>query len=248
MEKQIKAAANKESFGNDEISYGYLKKMSYWISGEMTSIMNLSLDVGSYPTSWKIARVKPLYKGDGCDRHQPKSYRPVALLSGMSRIMEAILARQLDEYQEQKNLVHPGVHGYRKSRGTNTAMIEVWEYVMRKTEKGELVALDFLDCSAGFDSIIHLYILRKMEVNFGMHKDSLKWLQSYLQGWVQYTVVQAANSTPRNMKNGVPQGGGLSPILWRSGTNDIPEAGLKKQYRRRHEKSCCPLQYNLLNW
>ena len=88
--KQITAVENKESFGNDEISYGYLKKMKRWISKEMAAIMNLSLEVKSYPASWKIARVKPLFKGEGCDRHNPKSYRPVALLSGMSRIMEAI--------------------------------------------------------------------------------------------------------------------------------------------------------------
>ena len=68
--------------------------------------------------------------------------------------------------------MHPGVHGYRKSRGTNTAMLEVWEYVMARTEKGDLVALDFLDCSAAFDTMVHLYILRKMEVLYGMDQDS----------------------------------------------------------------------------
>ena len=236
VRKQIAAVANKESFGNDEISYGYLKKMSRWISKEMAAIMNHSLEVKTYPASWKIARVKPLFKGEGCDRHDPKSYRPVALLSGMSRIMEAILARQLDNYQERNNLVHPGVHGFRKSRGTNTAMLEVWEYVIKKTEKGELVALDFLDCSAGFDSMVHLHILRKMEIQFGMSNDSVEWLDSYLDGWIQYTVVEASNSTPRRMKNGVPQGGGLSPILWRSSTNDIPEAGLRNIKRRRQRE------------
>ena len=45
--------------------------------------------------------MKPLFKGEGCHRHNPKSYIPVALLSGMSRIMEAILARQIDENQEK---------------------------------------------------------------------------------------------------------------------------------------------------
>ena len=227
VEKQIQKVENKESFGHDKISYGYIKKMSKWIAGELTDIMNLSLEVKKYPKRWKIARVKPLYKGDGCDRQAPKSYRPVALLSGMSRIMEAILARQLDNYQEEKGLVHQGVHGFRKGRGTNTAMLEVWEYVLRKTEKGELVALDFLDVSAGFDTLVHLYILRKMEVHYGMEQDSLEWLSSYLEGWLQYTVVEATNSSTRRMKpKGAPQGGGLSPILWRSSTNDIPESGL----------------------
>ena len=50
---------------------------------------------------------------------------------------------------------------------------------------------------------------------------------------VQYTAVEAANSTPRKMRNGVPQGGGLSPILWQSATNNIPESGIRKQGRRR---------------
>ena len=43
--KQITAVENKESFGNDEILYGYLKKMNKWMSKELASIMNLSIDV-----------------------------------------------------------------------------------------------------------------------------------------------------------------------------------------------------------
>ena len=174
VEKQIQAVDNKESFGHDGISYGFLKKMSKWISEELTDIMNLSLETKHYPESWKVARVKPLFKGEGNDRQAPKAFRPVALLSGMSRIMEALLAKQLDQYQEDKGLVHQGVHGFRKGRGTNTAMLEVWEFVLRRTELGELVALDFLDCSAGFDTIVHLYILRKMETQFGMDQGSLE--------------------------------------------------------------------------
>ena len=229
VEAQIKKVKNKESFGHDKISYSFLKKMAPWISKEMKEIMNLSLEIGKYPGRWKIARVKPLYKGGGCDRQAPKSYRPVALLSAISRIMEALLAKQLDSYQEEHNLVHKGVHGFRKGRGTHTAMLEVWEYVLNKTEKGELVALDFLNISAGFDTMVHIYLLRKLEVQFGVAEESLAWLASYLEGWLQYTVIEASSSAPRKMTKGAPQGGGLSPILWRSDTNDIPEAGLRRR-------------------
>ena len=226
VEKKITEVDNKESFGNDGISYGFLKKMMKWISQELTHIINLSLETRSYPAAWMIARVTPLFKGEGCDRAEPKSYRPVALLSGMARIMEALLAKQLDTYQEEQGLVHQGVHGFRKGRGCNTAMLEVWEYVLRRTEMGELVALDFLDVSAGFDTLVHLCILRKMETQFGMDQTLLEWLSSYLKGWTQYVVVEASRSRARKMTRGAPQGGGLSPILWRSSTNDVPEAGL----------------------
>ena len=108
-------------------------------------------------------------------------------------------------------------------------MLEVWEYVLNRTEKGDLVALDFLDISAGFDTMVHLYLLRKLEVQFGVAEELLAWLASYLEGWLQYTVVEDSSSAPRKMTKGAPQGGGLSPILWRSNTNDIPEAGLRRR-------------------
>ena len=49
--------------------------------------------------------------------------------------MEGILANQLDSYQEEHGLVHKRAYGFRKGRGTNTAMLEVWEFVLRRTEK-----------------------------------------------------------------------------------------------------------------
>ena len=100
---------------------------------------------------------------------------------------------------------------------------------MKRTELRDLVALDCLDCSAGFNTKVHLFILRKMQTLFGMDQGSLEWLASYLQGWTQYVVVEASRSTDRSMKRGAPQGGGLSPILWRSATNDIPESGLVEE-------------------
>ena len=88
VKQKIKDVDNKESFGHNKVLYGFLKKMSKWVASEITGIINLSLDDKVYPRSWKIARVKPLYKGDGCDRYTPKFFRPVALLAAVSRITE----------------------------------------------------------------------------------------------------------------------------------------------------------------
>ena len=43
-----------------------------------------------------------------------KPFRPAALLSAISRIMEAIMTKQLEKYQEEQELVHKRVHGFRK--------------------------------------------------------------------------------------------------------------------------------------
>ena len=87
--------------------------------------------------------------------------------------------------------------------------------------------------SAGFYTMVHPYLLRKMEVEVGMREESLKWLSSYLENWLQYVVVGASSSTTRKMTKGAPQGGGLSPALWRSYTNVIPDAGLQKDQKKK---------------
>ena len=88
------------------------------------------------------------------------------------------------------------------------------------------MAIDLLDTSAAFDTLVHLYLLRKMEVEVGMGEDSLEWLESYLKDWLQYVVVGVKPSTVRKTTRGAPQGGGFSPNLFRSYTNTVPEAGL----------------------
>ena len=50
-------------FGDDGISYGFLKKMKGWISQELTDRINLSLEIAVFS-----ARIKPLFKGKGCER------------------------------------------------------------------------------------------------------------------------------------------------------------------------------------
>ena len=88
------------------------------------------------------------------------------------------------------------------------------------------MAINLLDTSAAFDTLVHLYLLRKMEVEVGMGEDSLEWLASYLANWLQYVVVGARSSSVRKTTRGAPQGGGFSPNLFRGYTNVIPEAGL----------------------
>ena len=73
--------------------------------------------------------------------------------------------------------------------------------------------MEVLDVSDGFGSLVHINILRKMEVQFGMDQNSLEWLASYIGDWKQYIVVEAASSRTRKTTRGAPQGGGLSPIL-----------------------------------
>ena len=161
--ERINKCKNKESFGEDEICYKFIKKLKHFVVKELTGIFNHSIRIKRFPRRWKTSKIKPLYKGDNKNRKEPSSYRPVALLAALGRIMEALIAKQLDYFEETNNLIHEGVHGFRKGRSTATAMLETWEYITWETQANKIVAVDLLDLSAAFDTLEYLYILRKMK-------------------------------------------------------------------------------------
>ena len=110
-------------------------------------------------------------------------------------------------------------------------------------EKGEIVALCLPDVSAGFDSVPHVNLLRKLEM-YGYGDRTLRWLASYLDRSKQYLVVEDADSRIYSLERGIPQGGPFCPDMWREYVNDLlkDEVGRKFNWRRRSK-----LAFNLLS-
>ena len=61
----------------------------------VTHIANLSISTLSFPSAFKVAKVVPLYKGRDSPVTEPKSYRPVALLPVLSKVLERVVHSQL---------------------------------------------------------------------------------------------------------------------------------------------------------
>ena len=88
----------KKSFGNDNIS-GYFLKIAFpYISRILMLIVNTSIETSTFPVSWKIARVTPIYK-EG-DKSERSNYRPISVLPVLSRRFEKLIYDQLYQYLE----------------------------------------------------------------------------------------------------------------------------------------------------
>ena len=88
MRKRLQKVPNKPSYGEDEISYTDLKLLARWTVQPLAQIFDASVKLGAFPQRWKSSRIKPLWKGEGNPKEKASSYRPVALLSAIGRLLQ----------------------------------------------------------------------------------------------------------------------------------------------------------------
>jgi len=93
----------------------------------LTTLINNSLNSGLFPTTFKSARNKPLLKKPTLDTTDIRNYRPVSLLSFLSKTLERAASTQLSSYLSQNNLPDPHQSGFKAAHSTKTAPLAVTE-------------------------------------------------------------------------------------------------------------------------
>ena len=99
----------------------------------------------------KLAEVIPLFKKD--DPFDKSNYRPVSLLSHVSKVFERIIYNQINEYIEPflSNLLT----GFRKNHNTQHSLLKKLESFKEALDKGNSVSAIFMDLSKAFDMLNH---------------------------------------------------------------------------------------------
>ena len=67
-----------------------LKSCASALSGPLTAVFRKICYNASFPNSWKISRITPVYKKGA--RSDPSNYRPIAVLPTLSRVFELRIA------------------------------------------------------------------------------------------------------------------------------------------------------------
>ena len=127
-----------KSCGLDWIDGFSLKCASTHIIVPLTHIINLSIRKGKFPEIWKSFKVVAVFKKG--DKSSCKNYRPVSLLSVVSKILERVMYDQLVQYLTENELLDPNHHGFRQNRSTTTAILNLYDLWIRAAEKGQLSA------------------------------------------------------------------------------------------------------------
>ena len=198
----------------DPIHTALLKQCKKEIAPIITSIVNLSLKGEEVSTSLKNAVVRPLLKNASLDPNNFKNFRPVSNLRFIGKIIEKIVAKQLQEYLDNNDLLESRQSAYKRYHSTETALLRVHNDLALALDKKEMAVLLLLDLSAAFDTISHDLLLKRLDARFGIRLHALNWIRSYLTNRTQYVTVNNFSSDQHKLRTGVPQGSVLGPILF----------------------------------
>ena len=218
VEKIILELSSKNSCGSDGLSTNFLKRISKIIAAPLSVIINQSLVTGIFPDRLKIAKVIPLFKKG--DDHVFDNYRPISLLSSISKVVEKIVFIQVYDYFSKQNLLYDGQYGFRKIHSTELAAVELVDRIRLYMDKSQIPLSVFLDLSKAFDTLDHSILLTKLNF-YGFSGSALTWFQSYSSHRQQCVDFDGTVSDICTLSTGVPQGSILGPLLFIIYMNDI---------------------------
>src|SRR4029434_144398 len=72
-----------------------LQAISPAVVPAITQVINASFNSGTFPSLFKVARVTPLLKKPSLDPTQVENYRPVSLLTLLSKTIERAASKQV---------------------------------------------------------------------------------------------------------------------------------------------------------
>ena len=178
----------------------------------ITRMLNLSLQNGNFPDTWKLADVRP----------RPKiaaealfaNLRPISNLQFASKLTERAVFCQIHDHLTINRLYPKAQSAYREHHSTETALLRVKNDILLNMNQQRVTLLVLLDLSAAFDTVDHTILLNRLSSDFGISGQAYSWFDSYLRNRFQSISINGKTSTKFHTKYGVPQGSCLGPLLF----------------------------------
>ncbi len=148
----------------------------------------------------------------------PGSFRPISLLSTLSKILERIIKNRLSWLSQNSEWISPKQHGFEEGKSTIPALHELITTIEDGFNGKQQTLAIFLGIAGAFDnawppSIIHTLIQRRCP------KYLVNMISSFFSNR-QITISSGCSSKSKLLTKRCPQGSVLSPFLWNIAIDD----------------------------
>jgi hypothetical protein len=128
------------------------------------------------PPSFSATCIVPILKKASLDPHLARNYRPVALTTVLSKILETVVARRCAQSLETT----PNQFGFKTKCDTNTALAVFLETINTFNQQGSPVYACFLDATAAFDNVRYDTLFPLLQSR-GMPSDVVGFLRKWYE-------------------------------------------------------------------
>jgi len=209
--KVIGSMKSKNSCGPDLLSNRMIKAEKYRFAKILKPLINDSIEQGVFPECLKSAIVIPIYKkGNTKDMN---NYRPISLLSVLSKVFEKVINKQLTDIVEN-GFIDDNQFGFRKAHSTEDALLKFADTVQKELSNKKHVVSVFVDVSKAFDSCDHGILVEKIKKT-GLDEIGIKLIRSYLKDRKQIIKVNGVDGGSFAINLGVGQGTILGPTFFK---------------------------------
>ena len=170
-------AGLKENKASLNVPNKLIKLASGQLSAPFTAIYNESILSGEFPEIFKISKVTPIFKSGSVS--DLGNYRPIAVISPFSKVLERLVYDQLVSYLEKECLLFNFQIGFRKGYSTEYAILETVEKLKSAVDDQQITCGIFLDFSKAFDTI-KLHILLEKLYKYGIRGLPHAWFSDYM--------------------------------------------------------------------
>ena len=198
--KEIKNLDTKKAVPQDDIPVKILKLNNDIFSQYLSQIFNESIEATNFPNELKYADITPVYKKS--NRHEKENYRPVSIISVISKILERCLYDQI--YKNIDNTLSRHQMGYRKGYSSQHSLIVMFEKWKENLNQGRECGALFVDLYKAFDCLQHDLLLAKLNA-YGFDYKSLNLISSFLSNRKYRTKINSSFSEWKQRLIVVPQ-------------------------------------------
>lgn len=178
----------------------------------MEMIFKSSLTLAYIPESWREVRVVFIPKPGRACYSEARAYRPISLMSFFLKTLE----RLIDRYIRDKcclNKLSARQHAYLAGRSVETALHNICARISKALESKQMALGTFLDIEGAFDRV-QFNAIKTASGAMGIDEPIIRWVMAMLGNRQLQVELPNGSFTRAAVKQGCPQGGVLSPLLW----------------------------------